>query len=279
MRTRLFGPSDVEVPVIGEGTWQMEADDRASCMRAIHRALDRGLKHIDTAELYGYGEVEKLVGEALADRRDEAFLASKVMPQNASKQGTIEACERSLRRLRTDVLDLYLLHWAGPHPLEETIEAFEELAAQGKIRAYGVSNFDAEELDEAVALAGPGRIACNQVCYYLGKRNIEHEVIPRCEAHGVAIVAYSPFGSGQFPSPRSRGGKVLSEIAAARGATARQIALAFLTRRDSVFAIPKASRPEHVDDNAGGALRLSDDEIARIDRAFPLGRSAELPIL
>jgi diketogulonate reductase-like aldo/keto reductase len=279
MRTRLFGSTDVEVPIIGEGTWQMEADDRASCIRAIHRALDRGLTHIDTAELYGHGEVEEVVGEALADRRDEAFLASKVMPQNASRRGTVEACERSLRRLGTAALDLYLLHWPGPHPLEETIEAFEELVEQGKIHAYGVSNFDAQELDEAVALAGPGRIACNQVCYHLGARNIEHEVIPRCEAHRVAVVAYSPFGSGRFPSPRTRGGKVLSEIAAARGATARQIALAFLTRRDSVFAIPKASRPEHVDDNAGGALRLSDDEIARIDRAFPLGRSAELPIL
>ncbi len=142
-----------------------------------------------------------------------------------------------------------------------------------------MSNFDAEELDEAVTLAGPGRIACNQVCYHLGQRNIEHEVIPRCEAQSVAVVAYSPFGSGQFPSPRSRGGKVLSEIANARGATARQIALSFLTRRESVFAIPKASRPEHVDDNAGGALRLNDDEIARIDRAFPLGPSAELPIV
>jgi diketogulonate reductase-like aldo/keto reductase len=279
MRTKVFGPTDMEVPIIGEGTWQMEADDRASCIRAIHRALDRGLTHIDTAELYGHGEVEELVGEALAGRRDEAFLASKVVPQNASRQGTIEACERSLRRLRTEALDLYLLHWPGPHPLNETIAAFEALLRQGKIRAYGVSNFDAEELDEAVALAGPGRIACNQVCYHLRQRNIEHEVILRCEAHGIAVVAYSPFGSGQFPSPRSRGGKVLSDIARARGATARQIALAFLTRRDSVFAIPKASRPEHVDDNAGGAIRLSDDEIARVDRAFPLGRSAALPII
>jgi diketogulonate reductase-like aldo/keto reductase len=279
MKAREFGSTDSEVPVIGEGTWRMEGDDRSPCVRAIRRALDRGMRHIDTAEMYGSGAVEEIVGEALAGRRDDAFLASKVLPQNASKQGTIEACERSLKRLRAEFLDLYLLHWPGPHPLEETIEAFEVLVEQGKIRAYGVSNFDADELEEAVRLAGPGRIACNQVLYHLGERTIEHGVIPRCEAHGVAVVAYSPFGSGQFPGPRSRGGKVLHEVASDYGASPRQVALAFLTRRASVFAIPKASRPEHVDDNAGGAFELGDDDIARIDRNFPLGKDRGLPVL
>lgn len=279
MKARAFGNIDVDVPVIGEGTWQMEDDDRRSCVRAIQRALDLGLRHIDTAELYGYGVVEEIVGEALAGRRDEAFLASKVLPHNASRAGAIEACERSLERLGTDFLDLYMLHWPGSYPLEDTLAAFETLLEDGKIRAYGVSNFDAQELEEAVRLAGPGRIACNQVLYHLSQRNIEHEVIPRCEAHGVAVVAYSPFGSGQFPSPRSRGGKVLAEIARVRGATERQVALAFLTRRESVFAIPKASRPQHVGDNAGGAFELTGDDIARIDAAFPRGRSKALPIL
>lgn len=279
MKARPFGPTGAQVPVIGEGTWQMEADDRASCIRAIQRATDLGLTHIDTAELYGYGEVEDLVGEALQGRRDRAFLASKVLPHNASRQRTVSACERSLRRLGTDALDLYLLHWPGPHPLEETIEAFEELVYQGKILAYGVSNFDADELDEAVKIAGEGRIACNQVLYHLQERTIEHAVLPRCRTHGVALVAYSPFGSGAFPTAETPGERALAEIAAARGATPRQVALAFLTRDPSVFAIPKASQSDHVEENAGGDFELTEGEIERIDRAFPRGRNRGLPSL
>jgi len=281
MERRTFGWTGIELPVIGQGTWNMELDDRATAIRAIRAGLDAGMTHVDTAEMYGAGEVEELVGEAIAGRRDEVFLVSKVLPSNAGRRGTIEACERSLRRLRTDRLDLYLLHWPGPHPLEETIDAFEELVRAGKIRHWGLSNFDVPELEEALAIAGEGRIACNQVLYHLQERAIEHAVLPWCERHDVAVVAYSPFGSGDFPLPGSPGGRVLAEIAAARGATAHQVALAFLVRAPSVFAIPKSSNPRHVVENAkAGDLRLTAAEIARIDAAFPRGApGAELPVL
>jgi diketogulonate reductase-like aldo/keto reductase len=216
--------------------------------------------------------VEEIVGEAIAGRRDEVFLVSKVLPGNASRRGTIQACERSLGRLRTDHLDGYLLHWPGSHPLADTIAAFEELVAAGKIHAWGLSNFDAEGLAWAVDIAGPGKLACNQVLYHLKERAIEHAVIPFCAEHGVAVVAYSPFGSGDFPSPRSEGGRVLAEIAAAHGATPHQIALAFLLRSPSLFAIPKAARAEHAEENAAAAgIDLSEDEVRRIDQAFPRG--------
>lgn len=281
MLARTFGRTGVEVPVIGQGTWQMEHDDRKEAVRALRRGLDLGLRHIDTAEMYGSGEVERMVGEAIRGRRGEVFLASKVLPQHASYDGTLRACRASLKRLGTDHLDLYLLHWAGGHPLEGTIRAFERLVADGLIRFYGVSNFDQHELEHAVALAGPARVACNQVLYHLRQRGIEHEVLPACERLGVAVVGYSPFGSGRFPAGRSSGGQVLREIAAARGATPRQVALAFLVRREGCFVIPKAARPEHVDDNAGaGALALSEEEAGRLDRAFPRApRPRTLPTL
>jgi diketogulonate reductase-like aldo/keto reductase len=251
----------------------MERDDRAGAIAALRRGLDLGMTHVDTAELYGGGAVEELVGEALAGRRDEVFLASKVLPENASRRGTVAACERSLARLRTDRLDLYLLHWPGRHPLRDTLAAFEELVRAGKVLAWGLSNFDERELAAAVAIAGEGRVACDQLLYHLEERSIEHAAIPYCEEHGIAVVAYSPLGSGRFPSERSRGGRVLSEIAAAHGATPRQVALAFLLLRPSLFAIPKASRPEHVEENAAAAdLVLSEDEARRIDEAFPRGR-------
>ena len=273
MRYRTFGPAGEQVPVIGQGTWNMERDDRRSCVAALRRGLDAGMSHIDTAELYGYGIVEELVGEAIEGRRDEVFLVSKVLPQNASRQGTLEACERSLRRLRTDRLDSYLLHWESSHPLADTIAAFEDLVAAGKIRSWGVSNFDEERLAEALEIAGPGKVACNQVLYHLEERAIEHAVIPFCEEHGIAVVAYSPFGSGRFPSPGSRGGHVLAEVAKSHGASARQIALAFLTRRPSLLAIPKTANPDHAADNAAAAeIDLTADEIRRIDEAFPRGR-------
>ena len=280
MQKRGFGPTGVAVPVIGQGTWYFEQAPRAAALAALNRGLDLGLCHIDTAELYGSGAAEEIVGEAIAGRRDEAFLVSKVMPQNASRAGTIAACEASLRRLATDRLDCYLLHWRGRYALEDTIAAFEQLKADGKILSWGLSNFDETHLEAARAIAGDGRIACNQVLYHLEERGIEHAVIPWCAAHGVAVVAYSPFGSGDFPAPRSAGGRVLAEIASARGATPRQVALAFLTRGRSLFAIPKAAAVPHVEENAGaGELTLTEAEIAAIDRAFPLGRHAGLAML
>ena len=214
-------------------------------------------------------------------RRDEVFLVSKVLPHNASRQGTVAACERSLARLRTDRLDCYLLHWRGSHPLAETVAAFEELRRAGKILSWGVSNFDVDDLDELAAAAGSARPACNQVLYHLKERAIEHAVLPWCEANGVAVTAYSPFGQTDFPAPGSAGGRVLAGVAAAHGATPRQAALAFLTRARSVFAIPKASTPEHVAENAAaGDLRLAPDEVAAIEAAFPLGRRPRsLPML
>lgn len=281
MRTRPFGPTGRELPVLGQGTWNFEKDDRRQVIASIRRGLDLGMTHIDTAEMYGQGEVEEIVGEALAGRRDEAFLVSKVLPQNASRRGTVEACERSLARLGTDRLDAYLLHWEGSEPLEETFGAFEELRRDGKILAWGVSNFDEGDLARAIAVAGEGVIACNQVLYHLEERQIEHAVIPFCEQRGIAVVAYSPFGSGSFPAPESRGGRALAEVAAARGATPRQVALAFLTRRPSLFAIPKASDPAHLEDNAAaGDLALTEDDLERIEEAFPRGpRRPGVPVL
>jgi diketogulonate reductase-like aldo/keto reductase len=204
-----------------------------------------------------------------------------VLPENASRSGTLAACESSLSRLKTDRLDCYLLHWRSRHKLANTIGAFEELQRAGKILSWGVSNFNVADLEEAVSIAGEGSLACNQVLYHLQQRAIEHDVIPWCERHDVAVTAYSPFGSGRFPTPNSEGGRVLAEIAQIRRATPRQIALAFLTRRKSVFAIPKASSAAHVVENAGASgLQLSEADVARIDRAFPRGpRKRELPML
>lgn len=279
MARRPFGPVQRQVPVIGQGTWYIDDAHRPTAVAALRRGLDLGMTHIDTAEMYG--DAELVVGEAIAGRRDEVFLVSKVLPSNASRGGTVAACERSLARLRTDRLDCYLLHWPGSYPLEDTFEAFEGLREQGKILSWGVSNFDVPDLEEAWAAGGEGRMACNQVLYHLEERAIEHAVLPWCEERGVAVVAYSPFGHGSFPGPDSPGGRVLEEIAASHGATARQVALRFLVRQPSTFAIPKASSPEHAADNAGaGALQLTEDELARIDRAFPLGpRPRSLPML
>src|ERR1700758_5361900 len=258
MEQRYFGPTQRQVAVIGQGTWYEEDEDPASAIAALRLGLDRGMKHIDTAELYGSGAAEELVGEAIAGRRDSIFLVSKVLPQNASRSGMRRACERSLARLRTDRLDCYLLHWRGPHPLLETIETFEELRREGKILSWGVSNFDVADLEEVVGLAGEGKIACNQVLYHLLDRSIEHRVLPWCEEHGIAVTGYSPFGHNRFPDPQSPGGRVLAEIARAHGGTPRQVALAFLVRCPPLFTIPKASSPEHAQENAGaGDLLLS----------------------
>jgi diketogulonate reductase-like aldo/keto reductase len=281
MERRRFGPTTYDLPVIGQGTWNIERGDRAAAVAALRLGLDLGMTHIDTAEMYGDGLAEELVGEAIAGRRDQVFLISKVLPDNASRKGTVDACERSLARLKTDRLDCYLLHWRSRHPLYNTIAAFEQLHRDGKIRSWGMSNFDGPDLEEAWKMAGPGRIACNQVLYHLKERAIEHAVIPWCEKHDVAVVAYSPFGQGDFPDPRTQGGRVLQEIAAAHDATPRQVALRFLLRRPALFTIPKASRLEHIIENArAGELRLTDEELDRIDAAFPRGpRPAELPML
>jgi diketogulonate reductase-like aldo/keto reductase len=267
--------------VLGQGTWYIESGDRAPAVAALRRGLDLGMTHLDTAEMYGSGAAEQVIAEALAGRRSEAFLVSKVLPHNASRKGTVTACERSLRHLRTEYLDCYLLHWPGPYPLEETFAAFEQLERAGKIRSWGVSNFDVPDLEEALEVAGEGRLACNQVLYHLGERAIEHAVLPWCAEHGVAVVAYSPFGHGDFPRPNTVGGRVLQEIAAAHGATPRQVALRFLVREPALFTIPKASRPEYVEENAGaGDLQLTDAEIARLDQAFPRGPQPRgLPML
>ncbi len=279
MRHKEFGRSGPQVSAIGQGTWYIDRANRKSAVAALRRGIDLGMTHIDTAEMYG--DAELVIAEAITGRRDDIFLVSKVLPSNASRRGTIAACERSLARLKTDRLDCYLLHWRGSYPFAETVAAFEQLVAAGKIRSWGVSNFDADDLDEMLKVAGEGRIACNQVLYHLQERAIEHAVIPWCAKHGVAVVAYSPFGHNDFPDPRSKPGELLQAIAKRYAASPRQIALGFLTREPQLFAIPKASTPEHAADNAAaGRLKLSDDEVASLDKAFPRGpKPRSLPML
>ena len=277
MRFHSFG--GVNVPVIGQGTWYIDSGDRKTAIAALRRGIECGMTHIDTAEMYG--DAELVIAEAIAGQRDRLFLVSKVLPSNASRKNTIAACERSLRRLKTDHLDCYLLHWRGAYPLADTVAAFDELVRSGKIRSWGVSNFDCDDLDEMLDVAGEGKIACNQVLYHLRQRAIEHAVIPWCERHNVAVVGYSPFGHNDFPSPGSKPGAVLQRVADAHGATPRQVALSFLTRKPSLFAIPKASSPEHAAQNAAALdLTLSESEISALQTAFPCGeRPRGLPML
>jgi len=267
--------------VIGQGTWYLEAAAPRAAIATLRRGLDLGMTHIDTAEMYGAGAAERIVGEAIAGRRDQVFLVSKVLPQNATRTGTQAACEHSLARLKTDRLDCYLLHWRGQHPLEETVAGFEALQRAGMILSWGVSNFDVDDLEDLRRIGLSDQCACNQVLYNLQQRAIEHAVLPWCERHGVAVTAYSPFGHRRFPSPRTPAGRLLAQIAAAHGATAHQVALAFLTRVPSVFAIPKASSVAHAEDNGGaGELQLSATELRSIGAAFPRGaRPESLPVL
>ncbi len=271
---RTFGNTRRRVAAIGQGTWNIEQSAADSAIAALRRGLDLGLTHIDTAEMYGSGASESLIAKAIAGRRDEVFLVSKVLPGNASKRGTLAACEQSLARLGTDRLDCYLLHWRGAHSLQETIAAFDALTRAGKILSWGVSNFDVPDLDEVAAIAGPGHPACNQVLYHLQERAIEHAVLPWCRAHGAAVVAYTPFGQSTTAfDARTKQGRVLAEIAKGHEATARQVALRFLLRHPEMFVIPKASDVGHVVENAAtNALELSDAELARIDAAFPRGK-------
>jgi diketogulonate reductase-like aldo/keto reductase len=272
MGARAPQPARRPVPTLGQGTWHLEEGDAREAIAALQRGIDLGMTHIDTAELYGSGRVEALVGKAIAGRRDQVFLVSKVMPSNASFDGTLRACERSLRHLGTDHLDAYLLHWPGQHALSDTFAAFEQLIEQGKILSYGVSNFDEDELTEAIEVAGAGRITCNQVLYNLTERGIEHAVLPLCEANDIAVVGYTPFGTSSFP-PRGAGGQKLAELAQRRHVSVRQLTLAFLTRRPSLFGIPKSSSVPHTEENAAsGDLLLDASEIAAIEEAFPLGK-------
>jgi diketogulonate reductase-like aldo/keto reductase len=270
---RSFGGAR-RVAAIGQGSWRIEESAAESAILSLRRGLDLGLTHIDTAEMYGSGAAEAIIGEAILGRRDEVFLVSKVLPSNASKRGTLAACEKSLARLRTDRLDCYLLHWRGAYRLEETVAAFDSLVRDGKILSWGVSNFDVPDLDEVAAIAGAGHPVCNQVLYHLQERAIEHAVLPWCRRHGTALVAYTPFGQSTAPfDARTKPGRVLEEIAKSHQATARQVALRFLLRHPETFVIPKAAGIAHVTENAGAAgLDLSDAELARIDAAFPRGK-------
>jgi len=282
VENRQFGSTSRPVSAIGQGTWNIEQDSSHSAVQALRRGIELGMTHIDTAEMYGSGKAEKIIATAIEGRRDEIFLVSKVLPSNASKKGVIKACEATLARLKTDRLDCYLLHWRGALPLEETVAAFDQLIDQGKILSWGVSNFDVDDLKEVYGLSSARPPVCNQVLYHLEERAIEHEVIPWCSNHGIAVVGYSPFGSRSgFPAPRSSGGKVLQEIAVEHLATPRQVALRFLLRNPALFVIPKAATPDHVVDNAAaGRLELSSTEVERINAAFPLGpRPRSLPMI
>ena len=277
MRRQTLGPTGRAVGVIGQGTYELERADRRAAVATLRRGLDLGMSLIDTAERYGAGRVEELVGEAIAGRRDEAFLVGKVDPERASRRGTVQACEESLRRLGTDRLDLLLLHWVGPHPLEDTVAAFAELVRAGKALAWGLSNVDESWLARAAEAAPEGGPAADEVLYHPGERAVEHALLPACGERGVAVIAHSPFGAGRFPRPGTRGRRALEAVAAERRAagrptTARQVALAFLVRHPGVFAIPRTVDPAHAADNAAaGDLHLTAEEIARLDRAFPLG--------
>ncbi len=269
-----FGPAGVAVPVIGQGTWDVPESGhrRAEAIRALRRGIELGMTHIDTAEMYGAGAVEEIVGEAVANvPRESLFITSKVLPENATYKGTIAACERTLRRLRTEYVDLYLLHWPGSHPIEETMRGLEELAAQGKARAIGVSNFDVEELCEAQAQLRSAKIAANEVYYSPAERGPEARLIPYCREQRIAVIGYTPFGRGRVLRKGSRGMAVLQNVAEKHSKTPRQVVLNFLTRDPDVFAIPKASNVAHVEENAGAAgWTLDEEDLGQIDAEFPM---------
>ena len=255
------------IPVLGMGTWRMgeNALHRQSEIDALRHGLDLGLSLIDTAEMYGEGGAEEVIAQAIANRRASAFLVSKVYPHNASKQKAIAACERSLKRLKTDYLDVYLLHWRGSVPLAETLEAFETLQQSGKIRSYGVSNFDVEDMEEASQLKGGKGIVTNQVLYNLMRRGIEWNLLPWCRQQGIPIMAYSPIEQGRLLN-----NKTIKAIAQERGVTAAIVAIAWLLHQEDIIVIPKSSRIDHVEQNyAAKDLKLSAEELAALDVAFP----------
>jgi len=274
MRTRIFSDHfRSAVPLIGQGTWKLPDDDAAiaQAKEALRMGIELGMTHIDTAEMYGEGRSEEIIAEAVRGfPREKLFIVSKVLPSNASYKGTIEACERSLTRLKMDYLDCYLLHWRGSHPIGETMRAMTELVAQGKIRSLGVSNFDIEDLEEAQSHLGKEKLACNQVLYHIEERGIERALIPYCHQRSIAVVGYTPFGKKPVPSESTESGAVLAAVAKKHGVTVRQVLLAFLVRLDGTCSIPKASHPDHVRENAGaGDLILDAEDVAQIDGAFP----------
>ncbi len=271
-------PSGATMPTFGLGTWRMGEDvgDRADEVAALRHGIASGVKLIDTAEMYGDGEAESIVAEAIGPRRADVFLVSKVLPQNSSKRSTIAACERSLKRLKTDRIDLYLLHWRGSVPLPETAAAFGELMAAGKIIDWGVSNFDIDDMRELTALDSGQECATNQVLYNLSRRGIEFDLMPFCRDRGIPIMAYSPIEQGRILAHSG-----LREVAKRHGVSPAQVALAWLIRQDGVVTIPKATTLKHVDDNLAALnLRLTADDLATLDRHFsPPTRAEPLDML
>jgi diketogulonate reductase-like aldo/keto reductase len=260
-------PSGQELPILGQGTWHMgeDADRRASEIAALRLGLDLGMSVIDTAELYGSGASEHLIAQAIEGRRDEAFLVSKVLPHHATRNGTIKACEGSLRRLNTDRLDLYLLHWRGRVPLQETVEAFEQLVQTGKIRFWGVSNFDVADMEELLALTSGRNCATNQVLYNLAHRGIEFDLLEWSRRHRMPLMAYSPIEQGNLLDNFE-----LLKIARRHQATVAQIMLAWVLRQEGIIVIPKAGNPKHVQENHDALkIKLSDDDRKQLDELFP----------
>jgi diketogulonate reductase-like aldo/keto reductase len=267
-------PGGERVPALGQGTWHMGEDRRRAAEEAaaVRLGIELGMTLIDTAEMYGSGGSEEMIARAIEGVRDQLFIVSKVYPHNASRSGVVAACERSLKRLGTDRLDLYLLHWRGSIPLAETIEGFERLQREGKIRYHGVSNFDRADMAEWVALKGGEKVAADQVLYNLSRRGPEWDLVPWCREHGVAIMAYTPLGQGSLLRDRT-----LVEIARRHSASPAQVALAWLLRQPGTIVIPKAARPEHVRENRSALdVVLTDEDLAALDRAFPppKGRSS-----
>ncbi|PZR56004.1 MAG: oxidoreductase [Candidatus Meridianibacter frigidus] len=283
MISKPLGSAVGPVSAIGQGTWDLpeRGARRAEASRALLRGIELGMTHIDTAEMYGNGAVEEMLGDVLATvERSQLFVTTKVLPSNATFKGTLAACERSLKRLRMDHVDLYLLHWPGEVPVTETVGALEKLVDDGKTRFIGVSNFDAEELETALGAATKHPLVCNQVLYHLRERGMEKRVFPVCAQNNIAVVGYTPFGRGKFPAPSSTGGRLLMEIAQKHGRTVRQVMLNFLIHEPLLFAIPKASSVEHVEENAGGAgWELDPDDIERVNAIFPVPSDGRLATL
>jgi diketogulonate reductase-like aldo/keto reductase len=260
-------PSGEPVSRLGLGTWEMGVDKRRAQeeVRAIRTGLDLGMNLIDTAEMYGEGGAEEMLGEALNGRRDEVFLISKVYPHNAGRKAAIQACERSLKRLKMETIDLYLLHWRGTVPLHETVEAFESLVKAGKIRYWGVSNFDTSDMEELFSLPGGNEVQTNQVLYNLQQREMEWSLYPLCQKRRIPIMAYCPLGQGALAK-----NKVLQSIAKQHQATAAQIALAWLLRKEDIISIPKAVKLEHLQQNAQALeIQLSKEDILLLEQTFP----------
>lgn len=260
-------PDGERVPAFGQGTWHMGENARSAAEEtaSLRLGIELGFELIDTAEMYGSGRAEEIIGEAIKGQRHRLFIVSKVLPYNASLRGTIDACEKSLKRLKTDRIDLYLLHWRGSHPLSDTLAAFERLQRDGKIRHHGVSNFDTDDMQEWIELGGGSEVAANQILYNLSRRGPEWELIQWCRKRRIPIMAYTPLGQG-----RLLGNRALAEISARHGATPAQVALAWLLRQNGMMVIPKATKAEHVRENFGALqVKLAEEDLAALDRAFP----------